>query len=88
MFLRLSRSSPAGGAAVTAEIPIVEDQRQVVGFLAVVLGGDADARAAFQGRKEGRRDAVNEPHGHAVELSASRGGLARGGGSDPRVHGV
>lgn len=57
---------------IVTEITVVEHQRQVVGIFTVVFfGSDADARAAIQGGKESHCDAVNEPHGHPIKLSAT-----------------
>jgi len=70
-------SSAAGGRndTVVAEVSVVEHQRQVVAVFAVFLGGDANARATVQGGEESRCNAVDEPHGHAIKLSATGGGL-------------
>lgn len=51
-------------------IPVVLNQRRIV-ILSVVYGGDADTGTSLQRSKEGTRDAVDEPHGHPVELPAA-----------------
>lgn len=81
-LLSLPRPPPANGAAIVPKVSVVEHQRQVVGVIAVVYGGYADARAALQRRKESGSDAVDEPHRHPVELSAPGRRAMAGGGPD------
>lgn len=69
----LAFSCPHSATGATAsnapKISIIEDQRQVVGFITIIYGGDTDARASFQRCKESSRNAIDEPHSHPIKLA-------------------
>lgn len=72
------RLPPTAAAAFTLNniiiISIVKDQREVIVIIcivSVIYGGDSDARAPMERCKKSVRDAINYPHGYAIELSCT-----------------
>lgn len=74
--------SPNPSFMIASKISILEDQR--IRFISkiIFISWDSNAGASFQRGEKRAGDAVDEPHGHSVELRAARGrpDSRRGGG--------